>query len=55
MDYIGVSSGRKYHGEYLLDMGSFRHMATWVKKDLGNVVQEIEKLTSSVNMISKYV
>jgi hypothetical protein len=55
VDYVGVSSGRKYHDEYLLDMGSFRHMATWVKKDLGNVVQEIERLANSVNMISKYV
>jgi len=55
VDYIGVGSGRKYHDEYLLDMGSFRHMATWESKDLGNVVQEMEKLTRSVNMISEYV
>lgn len=55
VDYIGVSNGRKYHEEYLLDMDSFRHMATWEKKDLGNVVEEMKKLTDSVSNISKYV
>ena len=44
VNYIGVKDGKRYSDEYLLDIESFRHMAAWGKKDLGDLVGVLEKV-----------
>ncbi|MFM7641651.1 MAG: hypothetical protein ACKO45_08880, partial [Cyanobium sp.] len=45
LDYFGVKDGKRYSDEYLLDIDSFRHMAAWGKKDLGDLVGALEKVS----------
>ena len=46
VDYAGVNDGRHYSDEYVLDIDSFRHMAAWGKKDLGDLVKSIDKFVN---------
>lgn len=46
VDYVGVNDGKQYSDEYVLDIDSFRHMAAWGKKDLGDLVKTIDKFVN---------
>jgi hypothetical protein len=46
VDYVGVNDGKHYSDEYVLDIDSFRHMAAWGKKDLGDLIKSIDKFVN---------
>lgn len=46
VDYVGVNDGKQYSDEYVLDIDSFRHMAAWGKKNLGDLVKIIDKFVN---------